>query len=481
MSATSEDCSAASVPAAPMATPTRAAASAGASLMPSPTIAVRPAAPSSSSTARSLSSGSRPARTSSAPTAAPTEAATRGSSPVSITTRSTPARRRPAMEAAASGRGRSASPKTASARPSSPRTMAVRPRACTSSTTAGSPPSRSLASRGPPAQSRRPPTPAITPRPGSAVERLGLGDVESPIRGGPDERRCEGMLGAALDGGDEGQRGVVTAAVERDDVRQPREPQGQRAGLVDGDGAHPGEVLERLTALDEDAVARRAPDRGHDGNRDRDDERARAGDDEQRERPVGPRVEAAAERDPEEQDGERPGEHQGRVHACEAVDEALRRRARALRLVHERRDPREGGVAGRPRGAHRQRALRVQRPGEHGAARLLVDRHRLTGDGRLVDAGAPAGDLAVEGDALARAHGEARADRDLLDGDQALSRRRRRRCVPARARGRRARRPSGGCGRRRTPPAWSPRRTARAPMRPPRRTRLPRRRVPPAS
>ena len=50
ISATSADCRAASVPAAPMAIPTGAAASAGASLMPSPTIATGPAARSSSST-----------------------------------------------------------------------------------------------------------------------------------------------------------------------------------------------------------------------------------------------------------------------------------------------------------------------------------------------------------------------------------------------------------------------------------------------
>ena len=55
---------AASVPAAPMATPRVAAARAGASLTPSPTIATAPARSRSSATAATFCSGSRPARTS---------------------------------------------------------------------------------------------------------------------------------------------------------------------------------------------------------------------------------------------------------------------------------------------------------------------------------------------------------------------------------------------------------------------------------
>ena len=74
-----------SVP-APMAMPTSARASAGASLMPSPTMATRPS-PARRRISRSLPSGSTPAMTSSAPTSRWMAAAVRSLSPVSITVR----------------------------------------------------------------------------------------------------------------------------------------------------------------------------------------------------------------------------------------------------------------------------------------------------------------------------------------------------------------------------------------------------------
>ena len=87
MSTTSAVSKATSVPAPPMAMPTVALASAGASFTPSPTIAVGPYLRSRRSTATTLSSGSRSAMNSSTPTWAAMLAATRSLSPVSITTR----------------------------------------------------------------------------------------------------------------------------------------------------------------------------------------------------------------------------------------------------------------------------------------------------------------------------------------------------------------------------------------------------------
>ena len=76
----------------------------------------------------------------------------------------------------------------------------------------------------------------------------------------------------------------------------------------------------------------------------------------------------AAERDRNDGDRERGGEDERRVDAREAVDEALRRRARALRLLDQRGDARQRGVLRGLGHAHRQRALRVERAGEHRAA-----------------------------------------------------------------------------------------------------------------
>ena len=63
------------LPAAPMAIPTVAAASAGASLIPSPTIATGPSSVSSERTTSTLSSGRRPAYTRSTPSFRPTTSA----------------------------------------------------------------------------------------------------------------------------------------------------------------------------------------------------------------------------------------------------------------------------------------------------------------------------------------------------------------------------------------------------------------------
>ena len=73
------------VPAPPIVTPMSACASAGASLMPSPAIAVRPSRDCRAWMAASFSAGSRLACTSSMPTWVAMARAVAGSSPVSIT------------------------------------------------------------------------------------------------------------------------------------------------------------------------------------------------------------------------------------------------------------------------------------------------------------------------------------------------------------------------------------------------------------
>ena len=90
-------------PRAPMATPTSARASAGASLMPSPTMMVTPLR-RSSVTASTFSCGVRSASTASTPIMAPTASAASSRSPVTMTTRVMPSLRSRRMVRAASGR-----------------------------------------------------------------------------------------------------------------------------------------------------------------------------------------------------------------------------------------------------------------------------------------------------------------------------------------------------------------------------------------
>ncbi len=127
ISATSAVSSATSVPAAPMAMPTSAVASAGASLMPSPTIATVPCSRCSICTSVTLSAGIRSAYTSSTPDALRIISADRRVSPVSSTTCSTPASRSDCTTEVLPARGWSASPITPSAAPSRPMNTGVLP------------------------------------------------------------------------------------------------------------------------------------------------------------------------------------------------------------------------------------------------------------------------------------------------------------------------------------------------------------------
>ena len=133
MMSTSAASMAVSVPAAPIASPRSERASAGASLMPSPTIATRPCRCFSAAMACSFSSGSSPARTVSMPAWAATWRAVASLSPVSITGVMSCARKL-ATASAACGRKVSATASKASTRWPSASSVTVRPAcSCTAS------------------------------------------------------------------------------------------------------------------------------------------------------------------------------------------------------------------------------------------------------------------------------------------------------------------------------------------------------------
>ena len=193
MSATSAVSSATSVPAAPIATPTRAAASAGASLTPSPTIATAPSSASSVSTRASFSSGSSDGVPLVDARLGRDRRARRASlSPVSITTRSMP---RAAQRGDGARRPRVAARRRARTAPASRVSLAehddgLPARLQLRDASGGGAPSRSAARRGPPAHSARPSTRASTPRPGSARKPLRLGRRDPALVGRPHQRRA---------------------------------------------------------------------------------------------------------------------------------------------------------------------------------------------------------------------------------------------------------------------------------------------------
>ncbi len=154
----------------PIAKPTSARASAGASLMPSPTIpTVRPSA-RSRSISRALSAGRTSATTRVMPTRRATASAVRLSSPVTIAT-SRPSARRFSMAPAASGLTSSATATSPAAIPSTATYIDVFPSlasAVARSTSASTSTPRSRIRRRFPARMRRPSTVPATPFPAMA-------------------------------------------------------------------------------------------------------------------------------------------------------------------------------------------------------------------------------------------------------------------------------------------------------------------------
>ena len=99
-----------------------------------------------------------------------------------------------------------------------------------------------------------------------------------------DDRLCERMLGLRFDGCSELQQrqcGCVGVAAEvhdaaiDDHIRDSRLAFGERPGLVEGHDLHRGRAFEMDAAFEQDPAPRRATDRGQDGSRRADDQRAR--------------------------------------------------------------------------------------------------------------------------------------------------------------------------------------------------------------
>jgi hypothetical protein len=88
------------------------------------------------------------------------------------------------------------------------------------------------------------------------------------------------MFAVLLDRRGESQEVVFATSVKRHNVRHLWFAFGQRAGLVDYEGANSLHRLERLRIADEHAFTRAAADADHDGHGRGKTQRARAGNDE---------------------------------------------------------------------------------------------------------------------------------------------------------------------------------------------------------
>ena len=282
MSTTSAVSIATSVP-APIAMPTSAWASAGASLTPSPTIAtLRPCA-WSSATLAALSPGSTSAmHLVDADLGARSRSAVARLSPVSMTGR-TPSSFSAATAAAAVSRGASAIAISAGGAAVDAR----RGRRCGPRRRA-----RRRARRGRRARCPRgragarcrpraacPSTVASAPWPGTASNAVGARRLERRARSAAlTIASASGCSLSRSSAGDQAQHLVLVDAVggrDRDDLGLAAR---ERAGLVEHDGVERGGLLDRHRVLEQDAALGAEPGADHDRRRRRQPERVGAGD-----------------------------------------------------------------------------------------------------------------------------------------------------------------------------------------------------------
>ena len=180
---------------------------------------------------------------------------------------------------------------------------------------------------------------------------------------------------------------------------------------------------ERFGIPDEHARRGAAPRADHDRHRRRQPERARAGDDQHRDRVhqgIGqPRLRPDKAPDDKCRDGR---EHDGRHEiARNHVGQSLNRRPAALRFADHSHDLREQRVASDALGAHDKRTCAVDGSAGDSIAGMFFGRHRLARDHRLVDGTGAIDDNAVDRHLLAGPHAQPISGFDLFQGHVVLA------------------------------------------------------------
>ena len=175
-----------------------------------------------------------------------------------------------------------------------------------------------------------------------------------------DERFAHRMRAASLHRRREPDDLGGIAAVEREDVGDVGLAAGQRPRLVEDDLADPADLLEVGASLDQHSGPGGGSERGDDGDRRGDDERAGARDHQQDERPVAPFAHGShAGQRRHHRHQERGRHHRRGVDARERLDEILAGRPRGLRFLHAAQHPGQRRVVRGARHPHLERARSV--------------------------------------------------------------------------------------------------------------------------
>ena len=193
----------------------------------------------------------------------------------------------------------------------------------------------------------------------------------------PDGGLRQRMAAVALRAGDQREHVLLRKARRRVRMANAEVTRGQRAGLVQHERFHAAQRVQAVAALDQDAAARRRADARKVAQRHGDDQRARAGRDQERERAVHPDAPAAQDHGRHDGQHRRQADDDRRIHAGKHGDEALDGRLALLCLLHHRQNPADGGLRQRLGHARGDHAVARDEAREHRVARLRVARNAL--------------------------------------------------------------------------------------------------------
>ena len=210
-------------------------------------------------------------------------------------------------------------------------------------------------------------------------------------------------------------RGEPAGLVRADPRHDRGEARRQRPGLVQHQGAGDREPLENVAALDQDARASGAADRGRDRERGREPERARARHDEQRDGVID--RERRVEKRPQDRGRRGQDQDHGDEPCGQPVGGENDRCTAPGGLLDEMHQSTDAGVLARASNLDRESRGQVGRTGVHGIAHGHRNRAGFAGQERAIEVGGALDDRAVDRNRIARANLDPHAGRERLDRD----------------------------------------------------------------
>ena len=185
----------------------------------------------------------------------------------------------------------------------------------------------------------------------------------------------------------------------------------QRPGLVEGHDIDLRRSLDHGATLHQEPAPRPGGHGRSDGGGDRDDQRARAADQQKRKAAINPGVPRLTEGQRRHQHHQRrDGDDGGHIPAAEPVDETFGRRAGLFGLFDKADDAGDGVVFGAFGHLDPQGGLGVDRACKDRIPRPARLGHAFAGDRAFIDARGAIGDLAIGRNAVAGAHKHGLAD-----------------------------------------------------------------------